>query len=228
MAWLQAVASFALDTIYPRTCAGCGKQGTWLCSNCDRAVPRFAQPWCSRCGVPVALGRCRCATTPESLAVTRSLGPFDGWLREAIHQVKYQGEWGRAAMLGDELARALADELRCDVIVPVPLHPARLKQRGFNQAQLIAARLERHLDTPVEPLLVRARRTGAQVHLDASKRMSNVAGAFQVDREGVVDGRSVLLVDDVVTTGATLGSCAAALITSGATAVSAATLAREL
>jgi ComF family protein len=142
--------------------------------------------------------------------------------------VKYHGEWGRAALLGDELANALAGEFRCEVIVPVPLHHSRLKQRGFNQAQLIATRLERQLDLPVEPLLRRARRTGAQVHLDASKRMANVADAFVVDHEFVVNGRSILLVDDVVTTGATLSACAAALVRYGAAAVSAATLAREL
>ena len=158
----------------------------------------------------------------------RSVGPFDGWLRGAVVQFKYHGEWARAAHLSEYLAPAVAHLQPVDALVPVPLHPARLRQRGFNQSLLLALRAGDLLGIQVDEALIRTRRTNAQVHLGAEQRLANVAGAFAVQSGFPVAGRSLVLIDDVVTTGSTLSACAEALINAGATFVKAASLAREM
>ncbi|MFN8593927.1 MAG: phosphoribosyltransferase family protein [Thermomicrobiales bacterium] len=130
--------------------------------------------------------------------------------------------------LAHDLALLLTLEPGFDLLVPVPLHRSRLKERGFNQALVIAGELERTLLIPVADCLARTRRTNAQAQLAAHERSSNVADAFAVIDPDAVRGAAVLLIDDVVTTGATLGACADVLRQAGARAVSAATLAREL
>jgi ComF family protein len=124
---------------------------------------------------------------------------------------------------------ALPREVDADVIVPVPLHPSRLRARGFNQSLLIADRLGRHLGLPVSATgLIRTIATEPQTSLPRSKRIGNLRRAFTVRHIEAFDGRSVLLVDDVFTTGTTLNECAKALRTAGATSVSALTLARTI
>jgi ComF family protein len=157
----------------------------------------------------------------------RSAGYSDGVLREAIHALKYDG----ITALTEPLAGILADHWsRCpmaaDVMVPVPLHRSRLRRRGFNQAALLARALSEKIDIPVdEGILVRHRRTAAQVGLDADERMRNVHDAFRCVSERAA-GRRVLVIDDVCTTGSTLEACAVALRQGGARSVRALTLAR--
>jgi ComF family protein len=165
---------------------------------------------------------------PVAIEMIRAAAPFDGWLRRAIHDLKYHGEWARGDDLGNLIAAAAADLPRCDVVMPTPLHPSRLRLRGFNQSRLLAEPVARSLGLPLREGLVRTRRTGAQVHLAAEARLENVAGAFVVVPGTSLDGATVLLIDDVVTTGATLGACADALVAAGAAQVVAATLAREM
>jgi competence protein ComFC len=228
MEMLRAAGEFAVDLVYPKRCAGCGCRGSWLCAVCDGELPRFAPPWCLRCGVPSALGSCQCEKMSTALSVTRSVGPFEGWLKNAILHCKYQGEWARAEPLADALAGAVADIASCDAVVPVPLHPARFRQRGFNQSQLLARQLTRLSGIHIMEPLARSRHTSAQATLPAESRLSNVAGAFALTRGANVEGLSLLLIDDVITTGATLVTCAEVLLKAGAKSVSAATLAREL
>jgi ComF family protein len=114
------------------------------------------------------------------------------------------------------------------VLTPVPLHPSRLRQRGFNQSLLLAREVGRTQSIPVVEALIRTRRTNSQVRLGAAERAGNVAGALAVLPGQMVTGRSFLLVDDVITTGATLGACASALLDAGASSVSALTVAREM
>jgi len=221
-------AEFAVDLVYPKRCAGCGQRGTWLCLECSVALPLFSAPWCDRCGVPASYSHCECSSTPENLEQVRSIGPFDGWLRGAVVQFKFHGEWARAAHLGEPLAAAVADMRQADALVPVPLHAGRLRQRGFNQSLLLAQRAGAVLGIEVNEALIRTRRTDAQVGLGSAQRTINVTGAFAVKPDIRVAGLSIVLVDDVITTGSTLSACAEALTTAGATSVRAASLAREL
>ena len=225
---IRQVAEFAVDLVYPKRCAGCNRRGTWLCNDCGRALPLFSAPWCDRCGVPGTYLRCKCRSTPGNLEKVRSAGPFDGWLRGAIVQFKYHGEWARAAHLGRLLAIAVEQLQPVDALIPVPLHPTRLRQRGFNQSLLLARHAGDMLTLDVVEALTRTRRTEAQVNLGAEQRKANVAGAFAARPNTSVADLSVVLVDDVVTTGSTLSACAKELIGAGAKSVKAVSLAREI
>ena len=225
---LAATGDLLLDVVYPRRCAGCGARGGWLCRRCEAEVPRFSPPLCAACGIPDVLGICRCDELPPEIVRVRSIGAYGGWLRGAVVQVKYHGEWARASHLAPYLAHACADLLPVDAVVPVPLHPSRRKQRGFNQTEKLAGELSRSIAAPVSLLLQRTRRTTPQVWLDAGKRQANVDGAFALAPGGDVAGLRLLLVDDVITTGATLGACARVLHAAGATSVCVVTVAREL
>lgn len=225
---LEAAGSLLLDVTYPRRCAGCGARGAWLCDRCEAALACFAPPLCVSCGIPEALGVCRCDELPAAIECVRSIGPYGGWLRGAVVQVKYHGEWARAPQLAGFLARACADQAPVDALVPVPLHSSRRKQRGFNQTEKLAEELSREMAPPVEHLLHRTRKTTPQVRLDAEGRQANVEGAFALAPGRSVAGMRLLLVDDVITTGATLGACAQVLHAAGATSVCVVTVAREL
>lgn len=225
---LRAAGEFAVDLVYPKRCAGCGRRGSWLCADCEARFVPFLPPWCARCGVPTALSRCQCERLPEALSAVRSVGPFEGWLRNAIVQCKYQGEWARAEPLALVMKDAVSDIMPCDALVPVPLHAARFRLRGFNQSQLLARHLAKHTGGAVKEPLVRMRKTMAQAELSAEERQSNVVGAFELAPRAKVDGMSLVLIDDVMTTGSTLAACAEVLLQAGATSVCAATVAREL
>jgi ComF family protein len=224
----QAATRFAVDLVYPRRCAGCGRRGTWLCLRCEGELERFSLPWCPRCGVPIAINHCQCRDVPASLDHVRSVGPFAGWLRSAIIQFKYHGEWGRAEHLAPLLANACRDLPSVDAVVPVPLHASRLRSRGFNQSSLLAQHIAPTLSAPVADILVRSRPTQAQARLGAEHRRANVAGAFALRPNPHREARACLLIDDVITTGATLAACADTLRAAGAVVVGAATLAREM
>ena len=215
------------ESLYPRRCAGCGRRGVWVCAACDAAVPRFAPPWCGRCGAPTGTVACRCPELPSSLDAVRSAGPYAGWLRSAILAFKYEGETDRAAHLGGLLLPAVADLWPADALVPVPLHPRRLRERGYNQATLLARTVGADHVPSIREALVRTRATDQQARLGAEERWENVRDAFAIGEGVDVRGLRILLVDDVLTTGATLGACAEALATAGAAKVVAVTLARE-
>ncbi len=228
IASLRSLCGFVIDTVYPKRCAGCDRRGTWLCDECERELELFVPPWCLRCGIPAILDDCRCAELPLAVAQARSAGPYEGWLRGAIVNFKYHGEWSRSEHLGPVIANALDDLMPIDALVPVPLHPARIRQRGFNQSEVLARAAAELIGSDVCNALIRTRRTLAQVHLGAAQRAENMVGAFSLNPGVTVAGQRLVLIDDVMTTGATLGSCAAVLVESGALSVSVASLAREL
>ena len=230
--WVQRrsvdLSAAVIDGVFPPRCAGCDRRGRWLCPDCEAAWEPFASPWCVRCGVPDHIACC-CADMPETLHRARCLGPLDGWLHNAIVHLKYHGESARAGHLGDLLGRSMLNDSPLDVdgIVPVPLHPRRVRERGYNQAELLARRAATVSGVPLVPVLHRVRDTPRQVGSTLAQRQSNVAGAFRADARGCA-GMRLLVVDDVLTTGATVASCADALCAAGATLVSVLTLARQV
>ncbi len=151
-------------------------------------------------------------------------------MREAVHALKFGGKTALANPLGDLMAEAGPAVLPVEVVdclVPVPLHPTREAERGFNQSMLLARRVSRRWGIPVRPRALRRQRfTRPQTDLDADERRRNVRGAFALSRRAAVDGRHVLLIDDVFTTGATVSECARVLLDAGAATVGVLTVAR--
>lgn len=218
-----------LDLLFPPRCVVCRRVGTWLCPECGNRLPRLSGPVCPRCGAPTSNGTaCRaCQEAPLRLEGIRSVAPFRGLIRAAIHYLKYRHARELADPLGELMARYWQENpLPAEVIVPVPLHPSRLQRRGYNQAALLAWALSRRIGLPMdEEALCRVRATASQMRLYAADRRRNVEDAFRCTTDRM-SGRQVLLVDDVCTTGATLEACADALRQGGAREVWALTLAR--
>jgi ComF family protein len=212
-----------LDLALPPVCAGCGTEGAAICGACLPAVAtRLALPPGTPLGLPEG--------PPDPLLQLEWCSPFTGTTRRALHALKYAGERRLAAPLGAAVAerwrRAGAGG---ELLVNVPVHEGRRRERGYDQAALIAEAAADRLGLPWRAAVVRTRATTAQYRLDRRHRASNVAEAFSVApaSRAAVAGRWVVLVDDVVTTGATLCASARALLDAGATAVSAVTVARE-
>lgn len=209
-------STWLTDLLFPARCLGCGRYGAFLCSSCLAAASRLPSTW-----YPPELG--------EALVGWTAPFSFDGAIRQAVYALKYQGTKAVAAVLAGELVRHLRP-LDCSAhyVVPVPLHPQRWRERGFNQADLLARPVAEALGLPLATDLVRRRLTPPQVGMsNAALRQENVRGAFGWMGPSL-EGKSVLLVDDVSTTGATLDAAAAALIVGGAGAVWGLVVAKEL
>ena len=191
-----------LDLLVPPRCAGCAAPGTWLCVSCRSGADPVR-----RVAGGLAMAAC---------------GAYEGPLREAIHRAKYGAEPGLTTELGVLLATLIAGDLasgtRLDAIVPVRLHPARRRERGYDQALLLATVAAEHTGLPLHPALHRIRAGTAQVRLDRQGRAANVRSAF-AGVAGAFVGARIALVDDVATTGATLRDAAAAARACGARAV---------
>lgn len=214
---------FLIDAAYPKRCAICGFRGEWVCRVCLETPALFKQPWCSRCGVPI-LHPCRCYLVPVMIDQLRSAGPYDGWLRQSVHLIKYQGESSRVDHLAEIVRPVLQDIDDPGALVPVPLHKQRIRERGFNQSALLAQALSALSGLELWDGLLRVRDTPHQVGLSASERALNVAGAFEIREMPVGIPKRVVLVDDVFTTGATIEACADVLLRRGAESVSAMTV----
>jgi competence protein ComFC len=229
--WLSQRIWAGLDWLFPPDCGGCNRAGYRWCPDCQQQVQIIPEPVCLTCGLPVSRpGQCSsCEASIPHYAMMRSWLVFEGPIRQALHKLKYR----RNLALGDALAEHLANFVSTlgwpvDLVVPVPLGKERAKERGYNQVGLVALPLAliNHWRYSSRALM-RTRDTKSQVGLSIAERRENVHGAF-LGYPALVHGLNVLLMDDVATTGATLSSCAAALMDAGANSVYALTLARAL
>jgi ComF family protein len=237
--WLKGLGREVVDLLFPPHCVACNRFGGWLCASCVQKIDVIQAPTCRRCGLPLAgtvateggLPVCpQCCNQTSQLDGVCAFAFHGGPLREAIHQFKYRNLRDLAAPLGRLLSEGWAtlppNDLDVDIIVPVPLHASRFRERGYNQAALLARELGRHLERPVvEKVLVRVKDTIPQVGLDAQARRANVHNAFQCVN-GSLAGKRALLLDDVYTTGSTLEAAADALRREGVSSIWAYTLAR--
>jgi ComF family protein len=226
---LQAYVEALADLFYPQWCIACEERASdVLCRACFDALPQIGGPTCDRCGLPTAFATpvCeRCKNVDFGFESARAPLRYEGVGKEIVHALKYHGYTRLVEKLAAPLlSEALRGTAPFDAVVPVPLHRARLRKRGFNQAALLARGVAGQINAGVSDTLQVVRNTRDQVELSAAERRANVAGAFVAKAR--TRGR-LLLVDDVLTTGATLGACADALVRDGGAAeVHAVTLCR--
>jgi len=230
----------AMDMVFPRACAGCGQavgeEAGYLCWNCISRIRVIQRPFCDICGCPYEgsvenVFVCSyCSRKRPYFDMARSAVHYTGIVQKLVQDFKYHSAtWlaGDLASLMIVCMKAHFPEFQVQVIAPVPLHPARRRERSYNQANLLAGRIAASLDRPAWANAIdRVRQTKSQTHLTAQERRANVIEVFSVGKANRFDGLNVLLVDDVMTTGATLNDCARALKADGARTVAALTVAR--
>jgi ComF family protein len=239
---LGRLGAAMVDFCFPRRCAGCERvwlkphQGCW-CDECYRNLPWLGSPLCTRCGRPFLdspssgdhlCGDCLLSEPPFDTA--RSAAHHSGVVRGSINQMKFGGRLHRVRPLAELLVKLIGEGTdKIDMIVPVPLHVRRLRQRGFNQAALLAKEAGCRLALPVGfDILARKFWTEPQTRLKRAERLLNVKDAFVVRKGAAIQGSSVLLVDDVYTTGTTVKECGKVLRAGGAASVHVATVSRAL
>jgi ComF family protein len=224
----------AWDALLPQRCLVCRRFGAALHSGCVEGLPRAGGARCDRCWAPLRGPECwACTDSPPLVAAKRAAFRFEGPARRAILEAKFRGISSFLPPLARAAAEAVPPRWGIEAVVPVPLHAARRRRRGFNQAEVIARTVASELGVPLEAhRLRRPRRTPPQAGLDAASRALNLEGAFALDGRSSSPARRLLLVDDVTTTGATLEAAARPLleaggVRSGTTLVFALALARE-
>jgi ComF family protein len=233
------LARGAVDLLLPARCGSCGvvvPEPGLLCSPCWRSLDFISEPYCASCGLPFDFdpGGVRlcgaCLADPPAYHRARAVLRYDAAAKRLLLPFKHADRTEGAATFARWMARAAPDLLAaCDLLVPVPLHWRRLWRRRYNQSALLAQQLGRLAAASYAPgLLRRKRATPPQGHLSRAARRRNVAGAFEVPKGAGahIAGRSILLVDDVMTTGATLEACAQALLRAGAARIEALVMAR--
>ena len=244
MPTLTSIIRQALHLVLPVDCEGCGialadDPIPFFCRACWSSIKPLSGPACPRCGRPFAspislehspghlCGACRLRRPSYTRAW--SLYPYVPPLQDAIRLFKYHGKIALVTALGDLMCAAVRLPMDVDLLMPVPLHPSRLREREFNQSFLLADRLNRVLRLPLSyDNLIRVRRTEPQTQLSRSARLKNLRRAFAVVRPDEVREKRILLVDDVLTTGTTVNECAKTLRKAGAADVFVGTLARTL
>jgi competence protein ComFC len=219
----------AIDWVYPPDCGGCEKPGVRWCDDCQAQVTRPDAHTCPLCGRPESNGSI-CSTCHQAnpgCEDIRCWAIFQGPLREAIHRLKYQGDVGLSETFTNKLVDLLVELCwKVDIVTAVPLSHQRLKQRGYNQAGLLGWPLAKALRVSfASQAIVRIRNTDTQVGLSIRERQNNVSGAFRADPR-LVRAKKVLIIDDVLTTGATIQACAKSFLEAGANSVYGLTLAK--
>ena len=235
--WKQSrsVMRQCLDVLFPVRCAGCQRTGHVLCPACIAQIQLLPSPFCEFCGTPLSTyGVCNnCQFRLPKLSGQRAVSLYQEPLRGCIHGLKYDGNIRLAEPLGLLLAKAyIRYGMQADMLIPVPLHRERQQQRGYNHASLLAEVCSAIVRVPMnDNILVRHRATVAQVDLHPRERYQNVAGAFACSSSSansVLNGRKIVIIDDVSTTSATLEACATPLFAAGAKEIWGLVLARPL
>lgn len=228
------IFSGLLDLIYPPHCLICRAAGeTYLCASCIEKIDLIKPPFCRKCGGPCESFHCEdCREREYHFECARSAAIYEGVLREAIHALKYRNYIAVAEPLAEIMAESFRDTGlagRADIVIPIPIHASRMIHRGFNQSEELARGFAKRLHLPMEPRVLRkSKKTKRQVELPLDLRVSNVQGAFTAANPERIRGKRILLIDDVFTTGSTLDEAAKVLLNSGASTISAYTLAKSL
>jgi ComF family protein len=236
-------AAAFLDLFFSSQCMVCGEKSKngdtdGICNSCLSQIGSISTPLCNRCGLPfIPEGGInhfcqKCLVSPPFFGIARAFSRYQGGLKEAIARFKYEEKIALGEKLGKLMAQVTYPDLTLDayhLVMPVPLHPKRLRERGFNQSAILAQQVNRRCRTPVDLFSLRRHRaTGSQVNLGLTERRRNVKGAFSLSNGKKVKNKSVLLVDDVYTSGATVNECAKVLLKAGAVRVDVLTLARAV
>ncbi len=241
---LSRIFPWLLNLIFPPVCPICktllsGKgKNSIICADCHKAIRPVGPPCCPRCGLPYHSGDEKghlcapCLKERRYFEVHRTCALYEGALKEAIHRFKYGGVFPLVKVFGDLLHPAfqnLARDYPADLLVPVPLHIRRLRDRGFNQALLLVKDLSKRTGIPyAERALKKIKDTPFQITLKKRERRKNLTRAFQVKDREAIKGKAVMLVDDVYTTGTTVNECSRVLRMAGAERVAVLTVARAL
>lgn len=227
-----------LNLIYPMRCASCGKgidamNESGVCEFCISSIRPNPKPHCISCGRAIIDGRnpCRgCSVAPFYFSGSRSACIYEDPIRKIISEFKYNKKDYLFKVLSGQLTSFVKDNPeildRIDIITFVPLSKDRLRQRGFNQAELLARDLSMEFDLPIFDTLAKNKRTTFQHALSKNERMTNLKGSFVLSKKADINNTSILLVDDVITTGSTLNECSRVLLAAGAKEIRCLTLAR--
>lgn len=208
-----------VDWIYPPVCMGCGVLGESICDVCKNNIRYLTSGLCPICGYPRNNeSDCKgCGNHQPNYTQLRSLAVYEGCIKESIHQLKYQNNIGVGHLFIDELVSLiLANQWQIDFVIPVPLSARRQKERGYNQSGMLAYPVALKLNLQYDDkVLIRQRETSTQVELDARQRQTNLQNAF-ITLNNKFKDKNILIMDDVITTGATINDCARAVRISGA------------
>ncbi len=211
---LQQTFETAISFLYPAQCRVCETQlgiesVPYMCAGCWQDIHIVNPPWCEICGIPNTKGTCdACATNPPKYGKLRTIASYDETLQKAIHLFKFE----KRTILAEPLTQLIVENLPHDLILtdydfilPVPIHIKRLRERGFNQATLLANQIAKKTDNQViTDALIRVKNTSPQSSLDRDARQTNIIGAFQLEKDEVIRNKKILVLDDVFTTGATV------------------------
>ncbi|MEO0101532.1 MAG: ComF family protein [candidate division WOR-3 bacterium] len=220
----RSLFSHLLNFFYPPICPGCGKEfeeeENLLCLTCYQRLFTSSLAVCPRCGRPVPyFKRCGECRPKLNLSRIRALGLYQEPFKGILEEFKYYGKVRLGRILGDALSLLLSYDpvlKRSDFLVPIPLHPARRRERGYNQSEILARRVAERTKIPIAFCLQRRKNTKSQVDISPEKRFENIEGAFTLRAGYEIKGKEITLIDDVTTTGATLSAAAKVLRENGA------------
>lgn len=235
---LREMLETAIVFLYPAKCRVCDgflavAAIPYICTDCWQDMQFLEPPWCDICGTPEVNGRCdACATAPPRYGKLRTIAFYHTTLQQAIHLFKFE----KKKVLAHHLIQLInahipsdCDIAEYDFVLPIPIHKKRLRERGFNQAALLADGIAKAENIPVlVDTLVRKRHTVAQSSLDSAARQQNIIGAFEVRNPDIISGKRLLVIDDVFTTGATMREAVSELWTADPAEIDVLTLARTL